>query len=71
MSDHYYLPDGSPFYEVLGKNGKLRSVNIRDAKEVKAVPKRYHDPKHCCQTWLGKLDAGSGDPCRAHLTQER
>jgi hypothetical protein len=38
LSDHYYLPDGSPFYEVLSKNGKLRSVNIRDAKEVKAVP---------------------------------
>jgi hypothetical protein len=38
MSDHYYLPDGRPFYEVTGKNGKLRSVNIRDAKAVGAVP---------------------------------
>jgi hypothetical protein len=38
MSDHYYLPDGTPFYEVEGKNGKLRSVNIRDAKAVGAVP---------------------------------
>jgi hypothetical protein len=38
MSDHYYLQDGTPFYEVLGKNGKLRSVNIKDAKAAKAVP---------------------------------
>jgi len=38
MSDHYYLPDGTPFYEVVGKNGKLRAVTIRDAKAVGAVP---------------------------------
>jgi hypothetical protein len=38
VADHYYLKDGTPFYEVLGKNGKIRSVNVRDAREHNAVP---------------------------------
>jgi hypothetical protein len=38
MSDHYYLQDGTPFYEVLGKNGNLRAPTIRDAKAKGAVP---------------------------------
>lgn len=35
---HWYLQDGSPFYEVVGKNGELRPTTLRDARPVKAVP---------------------------------
>lgn len=35
---HWYLPDGSPYYTVVGKNGKERGVTLRDARPVKAVP---------------------------------
>lgn len=37
-SQHWYLPDGSPFFEVKAKDGHMRSVTIRDARKVKAVP---------------------------------
>lgn len=37
-SGHWYLPDGKPFYEVTGKNGKLRPTTLRDAKKVSALP---------------------------------
>ncbi len=35
---HYYMPDGSPFYTIVGKNGKERPVTLRDARPVGAVP---------------------------------
>ncbi len=37
-SSHWYLPDGRPFYEVAGANGILRSVTLRDARKMSAVP---------------------------------
>ncbi len=35
---HWYLPDGTPFYTLIGKNGKERNVTLRDARPVNAVP---------------------------------
>ena len=35
---HWYKPDGSPFYSVKSKNGNERSVTLRDAKKINAVP---------------------------------
>jgi hypothetical protein len=35
---HWYLPDGTPFYTMTGKNGKERNVTLRDARPVNAVP---------------------------------
>lgn len=35
---HFYLPDGTPFYTVVGKNGKERPTTLRDARAVMAVP---------------------------------
>jgi hypothetical protein len=35
---HWYLPDGTPFYTIIGKNGKERNVTLRDAKKVGAAP---------------------------------
>lgn len=37
-SQHWYLPDGKPFFEVPAKDGHLRPVTIRDARKVHAVP---------------------------------
>jgi hypothetical protein len=37
-SGHWYKPDGSPFYTMIGKNGKKRNVNLRDARKVGAGP---------------------------------
>lgn len=37
-SQHWYLPDGSPFFEVKARDGNMRAVTIRDARKVKAVP---------------------------------
>ena len=37
-SQHWYLPDGSPFFEVAAKDGHMRAVTIRDARKVHAVP---------------------------------
>ena len=35
---HWYLADGSPFYTIVGKNGKTRAVTLRDARPIGAVP---------------------------------
>jgi hypothetical protein len=35
---HWYLPCGKPFYTIIGKNGKERSVTLRDARPVNAAP---------------------------------
>lgn len=37
-ASHWYMPDGSPFYTVIGTNGNERNVTIRDARKVGAVP---------------------------------
>lgn len=38
MSEHWYKPDGTPFYSIIGKNGNERSVTLRDARQINAVP---------------------------------
>src|SRR6185369_16036302 len=35
---HWYLPDGTPFYTIIGKNGIERNVTLRDARKVGAAP---------------------------------
>lgn len=35
---HWYASDGSPAYEILGKNGKLRAVTLRDARTMNLFP---------------------------------
>lgn len=35
---HWYAPDGSPFYTVVGANGNTRGVTLRDARKTGAVP---------------------------------
>ena len=37
-SGHWYSRDGSPVYEVTGKNGRVRPTNLRDAREKFLVP---------------------------------
>lgn len=37
-SGHWYKPDGTPFYTIIGKNGKERPTTIRDAREHGLVP---------------------------------
>ena len=37
-SSHWYLPDGTPFYSVRARDGTERSVTLRDARKVMAVP---------------------------------
>ena len=37
-SGHWYAPDGSPAYEIVGANGKLRPTTLRDAKKLGLVP---------------------------------
>lgn len=37
-SGHWYLKDGTPFYDVLSAKGEKRSVTLRDARKVGAVP---------------------------------
>lgn len=37
-SSHWYLPDGTPFYETKDAKGQLRGVTLRDARKVNAVP---------------------------------
>jgi len=36
--NHWYLPDGTPYYTVLAKSGKERAVTLRDARKVGAGP---------------------------------
>jgi len=38
VGDHYYLPDGSEFHTIKGKNGKLRATTIRDVRAAGAHP---------------------------------
>jgi hypothetical protein len=35
---HWYKPDGTPFYTVVGRNGEERSTTLRDARKVGAGP---------------------------------
>lgn len=35
---HYYRQDGTPAYTVIGKNGKERPTDIRDARRLNLVP---------------------------------
>jgi hypothetical protein len=35
---HFYNRDGSPAYEIVGKNGVLRATTLRDARILKLVP---------------------------------
>lgn len=37
-SGHWYLQDGTPFYEVVSAKGEPRGVTLRDARKVGAVP---------------------------------
>lgn len=37
-SGHWYRPDGSAAYEVVGKNGKRRPATLRDARELGLLP---------------------------------
>ena len=37
-SGHFYAADGSPAYRIIGKNGKERNTNVRDARELNLVP---------------------------------
>jgi hypothetical protein len=37
-SGHWYYPDGTPCYTVIGKNGKERPTTVRDAREKGLVP---------------------------------
>jgi len=37
-SGHWYLPDGSPAYRVIGKNGKERNTTVKDAREHGLLP---------------------------------
>ena len=35
---HWYEADGTPAYEVLGKNGEMRPTTLRDAKKLNLAP---------------------------------
>ena len=37
-STHWYDQKGLPAYTIVGKNGKERNVNLRDARELNLVP---------------------------------
>jgi len=37
-SGHWYLPNGSPAYRVIGKNGKERNSTVKDAREHGLLP---------------------------------
>ncbi len=37
-SGHWYLPDGSPAYRIIGKNGKERNSTVKDAREHGLLP---------------------------------
>ena len=37
-SGHWYKSDGSPCYQIIGKNGKLRNTTLRDGRELGLVP---------------------------------
>ena len=35
---HWYARDGSPRYQIVGKNGKERDVNLKDARKLGLLP---------------------------------
>jgi hypothetical protein len=35
---HWYKRDGTPMYEIVGKNGKIRNTTLRDARQLNLVP---------------------------------
>ena len=38
-ASHWYLPDGTPFHEVIRADGNgTRSTTLRDARKVNALP---------------------------------
>jgi hypothetical protein len=37
-SGHWYAPDGSPAYRIIGKNGKERNTTVKDARELGLKP---------------------------------
>ena len=37
-SGHWYLPNGSPAYRIVGKNGKERNSTVKDAREHGLLP---------------------------------
>ena len=37
-SGHWYAADGTPAYRIIGKNGKERNTNVKDARERGFVP---------------------------------
>jgi hypothetical protein len=37
-SGHWYAPDGTPRYEVMGKNGNMRPATLRDARKMGWYP---------------------------------
>jgi hypothetical protein len=37
-SGHWYSADGSPMYEIVGANGKLRATTLRDARKLGLYP---------------------------------
>jgi hypothetical protein len=37
-SGHWYAADGTPAYKIIGKNGKERNTNVKDAREHGFVP---------------------------------
>lgn len=37
-SGHWYLPDGTPRYTIIGKNGNERAVTLRDARTERLFP---------------------------------
>lgn len=38
QAGHFYKPDGTPAYEVIGANGKQRATTVRDAKKHGLLP---------------------------------
>ncbi|MCK9361947.1 hypothetical protein M0Q28_07060 [Patescibacteria group bacterium] len=38
QAGHWYSPDGSPRYTIIGKNGKERNTTVRDARERGLLP---------------------------------
>lgn len=38
QSEHWYAPDGSPVYTIIGNNGKERPTTLRDARKHGYVP---------------------------------
>jgi hypothetical protein len=38
QAGHFYAPDGSPRYTIIGKNGKERNTTVRDAREHGLLP---------------------------------